>query len=44
MGGEQKTIKNRPVLGTYKLDNEMVIGIKGTVPGAYNSVTTLFIG
>jgi ribosomal protein L3 len=44
MGWEQKTIKDRAILGTYVLDNEVVIGVKGSVPGSYNSMTTLFVG
>ena len=39
----QITIKDRPVLGVYKLENEVVVWVKGAVPGSYNGMVSLLI-
>lgn len=44
MGGDQITLKKVSILDTFKQDNEILIAVKGSVPGAYNRTLKLVIG
>lgn len=44
MGGDQITLKKVVVLDMFKQENETLIAVKGSVPGAYNRTIKLVIG
>jgi ribosomal protein L3 len=43
MGTQRVTLKNIPVIEKIVKDNETLVVLKGSVPGAYNSLLTLTI-
>ena len=43
MGTQQVTLKNIPIIDKIIKDNETLVVLKGSVPGAYNSLLTLTI-
>ncbi len=43
MGTQQVTLKNIPVIDKIIKDNETLVVLKGSIPGAYNSLLTLTI-
>jgi large subunit ribosomal protein L3 len=43
MGTQRVTLKNIPILDKIVKDNESLIVLKGSIPGAYNSLLTLTI-
>lgn len=43
MGMQHVTLKNIPVLDKITKDNETLVVLKGSIPGAYNSLVTLTI-
>jgi ribosomal protein L3 len=43
MGTQTVTLKNIPIVDKITKDNETLIVLKGSIPGAYNSLITLTI-
>jgi len=43
MGTQQVTLKNIPIIDKIIKDNETLVVLKGSIPGAYNSLLTLTI-
>jgi ribosomal protein L3 len=43
MGTQSVTLKNIPIVDKITKDNETLVVLKGSLPGAYNSLLTLIV-
>ena len=42
MGTDQVTLKKVPVVDLFSVNGEQIIALKGSLPGAYNSLLTIY--
>jgi ribosomal protein L3 len=42
MGTDQVTLKKVPVVDVLSMNGETVVALKGSVPGPYNSLITIY--
>ena len=42
MGTDQVTLKKVPVVDVLTIDGQQVVALKGSLPGAYNSLLTIY--